>query len=248
MKKKCIALAAFGCLMVGSACASGGHTVHWGYSGHEGPEYWGSLVEEFAACKQGVHQSPINITSTIQAELQPIEFHYADTAVNIINNGHTIQVNYDVGSSITVEGKTYDLVQFHFHTPSENQIAGRAFPMEAHLVHKDDEGNLAVISLMFTAGDENKALSGIWASMPEHADQMAIAMGKMNAMSLLPANKEFYRFNGSLTTPPCSEGVMWMVMKDPITVSQEQVRKFAEHFHGNNARPVQPVHARTILR
>lgn len=247
MIKKIITAAALSCLVAGTAFASEG-ALHWGYSGHEGPEYWGDLAEKFATCKAGVNQSPIDITSTIDAELQPITFNYKASGMQIVNNGHTIQINYDKGSTITVEGKTFNLLQFHFHAPSENTIDSKAFAMEGHFVHADDKGNLAVIGVMLNEGAENSSLANIWTIMPDHAGKTVVADGTMNAMDLMPENKDYYRFDGSLTTPPCSEGVTWMVMKNPINVSSEQAHKFAELFHGNNARPVQPINARTILR
>lgn len=166
----------------------------------------------------------------------------------MVNNGHTIQVNQGSGSYISLDGKDYVLKQYHFHTPSENRIRGEEFPLEAHLVHADADGNLAVIAVMFRQGKPNQALAASWAAMPEQAGGTATLATKVSPDALLPKNRDYYRFNGSLTTPPCSEGVKWLVMKTPVTVSAEQIDKFAKVMGHPNNRPVQPVNARLILQ
>lgn len=248
MKKRILAMIGASCLLAGTAYASG--SIHWGYAGHEGPEYWGSLSQGFAACKDGKSQSPINIVnaSANDIELPAIEFKYAASPMQIVNNGHTIKVDYSGDSTITVEGKTFKLLQFHFHTPSENRIDGKSFPMEAHFVHADAAGNLAVIGVMYDQGAADQIIADIWGKMPHKSGETVADAGSVNAMDMMPANKDYYRFDGSLTTPPCSEGVTWMVLKDAKTVSGEQASQFAELFHGGNARPVQSVNARTVLK
>jgi len=236
------------CLSAGIAFAGGGN-AHWGYSGAEGPENWGHLSPDFEMCAKGKNQSPINITATIESELSPISFSYSSSPLDVINNGHTIKASMTPGSSITVDGHIYELKQIHWHTPSENHIDGRSFPMEAHFVHADTEGNLAVIGIMYIKGREDASIANIWNRMPVKTDGVSKdADVTVNPMDMLPANRDYYRFNGSLTTPPCSEGVRWMVMKDPVEASAEQMEKFHSSFHGDTNRPVQPVNARPILQ
>jgi carbonic anhydrase len=235
-------------LSVGIAYASGGN-AHWGYSGAEGPENWGHLSPEFETCGTGKNQSPINITSIIEAELQPISFSYTSSPLDVVNNGHTIKASFAPGSSITVDGHAYELLQVHWHTPSENHIKDQSFPMEAHLVHADKDGNLAVIGVMYTTGQENNSITNVWNNMPAKTGEVSKnASVTVSPMDMLPANKDYYRFNGSLTTPPCSEGVRWMVMKDAVEASSEQVEKFHSSFHGDTNRPVQPINARPVLQ
>lgn len=222
--------------------------VHWGYSGHEGPEYWGKLDPKFTSCSEGKNQSPINLTGMIEGELLPLTFNYQAGGNEILNNGHTIQVNYIHGSSITVNGEQFELKQFHFHAPSENTIEGTSYPMEAHFVHADKNGNLAVIALMFKRGDKNAELEKAWIEMPEKAGEQKVIPNRLDANILLPQNRDYYRFNGSLTTPPCSEGVWWFVIKQNATASKEQIEHFSHTMHHPNNRPVQPVHARMIIK
>lgn len=247
--KKQIAVSIIGGVLLLAGSASASSEGHWGYSGHEGPEYWGELSPDFEMCGKGKNQSPINITGATEAELPPISFAYTTSALDIINNGHTIKSSYDTGSSITVDGNTYNLLQVHWHTPSENIIEGKSFPMEAHFVHGDKDGNLAVIGVMYTKGNKNDAIAAIWDKMPAETDATSKdAAAVVSAMDMLPANKDYYRFNGSLTTPPCSEGVRWMVMKDSVEASEEQIEKFHASFHGDTNRPVQPINARPIMK
>ena len=223
------------------------HGSHWGYEGHEGPAHWAEMSKEFATCGSGSRQSPIDIDMTISADLQPIQFDYKTVKLEILNNGHTIQVNRGQGSSITVDGEKYDLLQFHFHTPSENTVGGKPYDMEMHLVHKSAKGQLAVVGVFLKAGKDNAVLAKAWEHMPSHAGHKEqVASVSLNAADLLPADRSYNRFNGSLTTPPCSEGVKWFVMKQPIEVSAAQVQAFAKVI-GHNARPVQPLNDRFVL-
>jgi len=223
--------------------------TQWGYTGHNGPENWGSLSPNYQMCNIGKNQSPINITTSVDANLPPIGFNYKTPPSEIINNGKTIQVNVEPGSSIVVDGVTYALKQYHFHTPSENHIAGKDFPLEAHFVHADANGNLAVVAVMFEEGKANAQLAKIWEKMPMKADENNALKGEVkNIRSFLPQKQDYYRFNGSLTTPPCSEGVKWMVMKEPLTVSKQQVKKFSQAVNGTNNRPIQPQNARMVIK
>jgi len=224
--------------------------VHWTYQGVGNPEQWGKLKPDFALCEIGKNQTPINLVENemIEAELSAIEFAYKNSAATVVNNGHTIQINYPQGSSIKIEGKTFNLVQFHFHTPSENQINGKSFPLEVHLVHKNDKGELAVIGVMFDVGNAHELLDSIWKKVSSKENEEIKLDQEINPMNLLPEEKNYFRFNGSLTTPPCSEGVRWFVMKKPLTASLEQIHQFKGWMKHDNARPLQPVNARPILK
>ncbi|MGR6839314.1 carbonic anhydrase [Aliivibrio wodanis] len=211
----------------------------WSYAGETAPANW------HGTCQTGVNQSPIDITNAIESTLEPIIFNYAQAGKNIVNNGHTVQVNFDGKQSIQVEGTTFNLLQLHFHAPSENLIAGHSFPLEMHLVHSDKEGNLAVIGIMLKEGNTNSELEKVWDKMPKSGDVNLDS--KLMLTRLLPSNQAYYRFNGSLTTPPCTEGVTWFVMKNPITISAEQLIQFKSLYQGNN-RPVQAINARPILK
>ncbi|HBH62523.1 MAG TPA: carbonic anhydrase [Nitrospiraceae bacterium] len=238
-----------GMILLSAGLSYAAEGTHWSYSGHEGPEHWGGLSPEYAMCGTGKNQSPINITGMIEAELEPVQIDYKDVPLDVMNNGHTIKVGYAEGSTMKIEGQTFKLLQFHFHTPSENQIEGKSFPMEAHLVHADNEGNLAVIGVMFDEGKANSSIEEIWKLMPAEAGKTNTASDvRVNVMNMLPANKDYYRFNGSLTTPPCTEGVRWFVMKNPVSASKEQIEKYSHTMHHDTNRPVQPIHARPVLK
>ncbi|MFE8033588.1 carbonic anhydrase [Thiohalocapsa marina] len=241
------AVSLLGAAFIATAAVAGSGT-HWGYHGAEGPEHWGELDPAFVACGTGVNQSPIDIRDTVNAELAPIEIHYAVGGHDEINNGHTIQIDYEPGSDIVLDGHAFELKQFHFHTPSENHIDGHEFPLEAHLVHADADGNLAVIAVMFEAGKHNQALARAWQDMPTEPGTHHELLTRASAAALLPADHAYYRFNGSLTTPPCSEGVVWLVMKQPVTASPAQIQQFADVMGHPNNRPIQATHARVVLQ
>jgi len=220
---------------------------HWSYSGDTGPERWGSLSPEYAACSQGKEQSPVNISDAQHAKLPAIEFNYQSSALAVINNGHTIQVNYAPGSSITLDGKTYNLVQFHFHHVSETTIKGKHSPLEGHLVHKSADGKLVVVAVMFDEGAANPAIKTVWSHVPKKVGSENKPAGvQVSASQLLPTDRNHYTFPGSLTTPPCTEGVTWLVMAHKMTASKEQIEAFAK-LYPNNYRPVQPLNGRTIM-
>jgi carbonic anhydrase len=223
------------------------HQVHWGYKGEGGPSNWGKLSADYAMCGSGLNQSPINLTSFVEAELPPLTFNYAGMAVEIVNNGHTVQANYHPGSNLVVDGRIFHLKQFHFHSPSENLLSGKSYPLEAHFVHADEDGDLAVVAVLFADGEENRTLSMFWDQLPQ-AGSSAILAAQVKATDLLPEDRDYYRFNGSLTTPPCSQGVIWLVMKQALPVSGAQVEKFTKLMGGPNNRPVQPLNARMVLQ
>ncbi|WP_455209835.1 carbonic anhydrase [Kaarinaea lacus] len=232
----------------GVILASSGHD-HWGYTGHAGPEHWGELKHEFAACNTGMRQSPIdiNFNQLISANLGDIHFNYQSVTPEILNNGHTIQVNYAKGSGITVGERDFELAQFHFHTPSENTVNGKAHDMEMHLVHKNAKGELAVVGVFFRKGVHNNQLEKLWRDLPEKTgEKKMLSDTSLSAASLLPQNRSYTHFHGSLTTPPCSEGVNWFVIKQPQQASAEQIARFSKII-GNNARPVQDLNNRFVL-
>ncbi|MBK8704134.1 MAG: carbonic anhydrase family protein [Saprospiraceae bacterium] len=220
--------------------------IHWEYEGEDGPSHWGELCVGYEDCS-GATQSPVDIKGAVaDAALQAIAKAYATSKTNILNNGHTIQFNYDSGSSITVNGLQYDLLQFHFHTHSEHLVNGSSHPMEVHLVHKNAaSGNLAVIGVFFEEGAENALLAHYLEHLPAGHDETYTSDDTYTAADLLPAGTGYYTYSGSLTTPPCSEIVTWIVMKDHITASHDQILHIEELEH-ENFRPVQELAGRTI--
>lgn len=221
--------------------------VHWSYSGPGGPENWHKLKPEYALCGKGQRQSPIDIRYGVRVDLPPIAFDYHPSMLEVVDNGHTIQVNYGFGSGITVIGKRYDLVQFHFHKPSEERVNGRPYDMVAHLVHRSMEGDLAVVAVLMDAGGlENPFLQTVWNYLPlESGRSVAPPDVAVDLMALLPADKSYFTYLGSLTTPPCTENVLWMVLKQPVQISREQLMVF-HRLYPMNARPVQGSHGRLI--
>ena len=222
--------------------------VHWAYDGENGPQAWGKLKSEFNVCAIGKRQSPINIedSNTLQGPAEPLQFNYNASGGTVVNNGHTIQVDLYGDNSITVRGSNYKLLQFHFHTPSEEQINYRNSSMVAHLVHKNAEGQLAVVAVLLDPGTANSLINKVWTYMPlDTGDRVGLPTAIIDMNELLPKDQRYYQFMGSLTTPPCTEGVLWMVLKQPTTVSREQIKLFAQLFP-RNARPVQPVNGRAV--
>ena len=235
----------FGCSTLTSATKGKGKS--WGYIGEKGPENWGTLSSEFEVCQSGKNQSPINLESAVDADLPALNIDYKDTPLRIINNGHTIQVNYQPGSFLTLDNEPYELLQFHFHHPSEHKVDGEALPMELHLVHKNKKGALAVIGVFLKEGEANPTLQKVWRAMPmKKSREQTVSNVNINASDLLPEDRDYYRYFGSLTTPPCSETVNWIVLKESVEISSPQVKKFAQAFP-MNARPVQLVQRRFLL-
>ncbi|GJJ79755.1 carbonic anhydrase [Pasteurella canis] len=223
------------------------HT-HWGYTGHESPEHWATLSPKFAICTEGKSQSPVNIVNAIDGKLAPIKIDYHPSSVEIVNNGHTIQVDFkDANNLMQLNGHTYTLKQFHFHVPSENQIRGKSFPLEAHFVHADKDGNLAVLGVLYVLSSENQRLAPIWHNFPQKAGETHTLDTAFDPTKLIPKKRDYYRFSGSLTTPPCSEGVNWLVLKQYDNISQAQVDAFSTLMKGHNNRPIQPINARVIV-
>ncbi|HWI10403.1 MAG TPA: carbonic anhydrase family protein [Burkholderiaceae bacterium] len=230
---------------VHAAAAEPAHADHWDYAGNGGPQSWGRMKPEFSKCSTGTRQSPIDIRDGIRVELDPVQFDYKPSAFRVVDNGHTVQVNVAAGNSIEVMGRRYELVQFHFHRPSEERIDGKQFDMVVHLVHKDLEGRLAVVAVLLERGSAQAVVQSVWNNLPlERGDEVA-ARSPLNLNELLPTERRYFTYMGSLTTPPCSEGVLWMVMKQPVPVSAEQIGIFAR-LYPMNARPIQSAAGRLI--
>lgn len=222
-----------------------GQAAHWAYQGEGGPESWGKLKSEFSTCANGKRQSPIDIRDGIKVQLDPVIFDYKPTPFRVIDNGHTVQVNVGEGNSIEVMGRRFDLVQFHFHRPSEERINGKQFDMVAHLHHKDMENRVAVIAVLLTRGGAHPIVQAIWNNLPlEKGDELA-AKTPIDLNELLPLDRSYFTYMGSLTTPPCSEGVLWMVMKTPVPLSGDQINIFSR-LYPMNARPIQAGSGRMI--
>lgn len=219
---------------------------HWEYEGKAGPAHWSELNPEYAACGKGRHQSPIDIRNPKTADLPAIEFSYAPSTFRIIDNGHAVQVNLDPGNSISVGGHRWDLLQFHFHHPSEERIGGKVFPMVAHLVHKDADGKLAVVAVLFDNGPDSPVIETLVKNLPPDVGQEHRPDGvTVDPSQMLPPARAYYTYTGSLTTPPCSEDVTWFVLKQHATISKADEARFAKK-HAHNARPVQPLNGRTV--
>ncbi|HEY9025909.1 MAG TPA: carbonic anhydrase family protein [Burkholderiaceae bacterium] len=219
--------------------------THWDYEGSAGPESWGKLRPEYSKCASGQRQSPIDIRGGIAVDLEPIRFDYRPSGFSVIDNGHTVQVNVEPGNAITITGKRYELVQFHFHRPSEERINGRQYDMVAHLVHKDADGRLAVVAVLLDRGSAQAIVQSVWNNLPLEKGDEVRAGTRIDMNQLLPEDKRYYTYMGSLTTPPCSEGVLWMVLKQPVPISVEQVAIFSR-LYPMNARPIQQADGRLI--
>ena len=228
------------------ASAGASFQAHWGYEGAQAPEHWGSLDPGFAVCSDGREQSPIDLTGAERAALSEIVFEYAPSPISILNTGHSIRVDYQAGSGIVLDGTRYGLVQFHFHHRSEHTVDGADFPLELHLVHAHADGAHAVVGVFLAEGEANKALAPVWRGLPTEAGPAAVIEGTVDANALLPERRTTWRYRGSLTTPPCSEGVSWLMMTEPVTASREQIEAFAALFLVNN-RPVQPLNGRRLV-
>jgi carbonic anhydrase len=220
-------------------------TPPWSYSEHGGAAKWAELDPVFTTCKLGKFQSPIDIRGAKRANLPTLKFDYKPSPLKVIDNGHTIQVNYAPGSSIEVGGARYELLQFHFHHPSEEKIGGKRHAMVAHLVHKSADGKLAVVAVLLDKGGHNSMIDTIWKHLPPEKEKEISVDATVDAAALLPADKGYYTFKGSLTTPPCSEEVRWFVLKYPLKIAASEIADFGK-LYPMNARPTQPLHGRDI--
>ena len=247
MRSKLFLAAACALSVVPLAFAEG--QAHWSYKDHGGAAHWGQLDKSFKTCKLGRHQSPINVDTRVTkkaADAKPIGFAYTAGPGEVVNNGHTIQVNLPAAGSVSLDGVEYKLLQFHFHTPSEEKIDGKAYPLVAHLVHKNAQGQLAVVAVLFKVGKENTALKPVFEHLPAKEGETFKLGLDINSADLLPAKRAYYAFTGSLTTPPCSEEVRWQVLKTPVELAASQLAAF-RRLYQMNARPVQPLNGRKVL-
>jgi carbonic anhydrase len=221
--------------------------VHWGYGADDGPARWAAMNPGWLLCAEGSEQSPIDLTNAVGGALERVEIRTPSLAqVTVLNqehvfgaldNGHTIQINAATGETLTVGDQSYALVQFHFHAPSEHTVDGEHYPMEMHIIHSSTDGKIAVIGVFIEEGAPNPAVAPIWRQIPKgHGSEATID---------LPADKRLYFYDGSYTTPPCSEGVKWFVMKEPVQLSREQIATFRDVYEGNN-RPLQAVNDRRL--
>jgi carbonic anhydrase len=240
----------YGLFLVTSTVLAGSKT-HWGYDQENGSADWAKLSPDYALCGEGRQQSPVDLRQPVPAEQPEVVRDYKPVSlrirrhehvVDIIDNGHTIQVNDDQGSTLRIGETLYELKQYHFHAPSEHSVDGRHFPMEMHLVHQSAKGELAVLGVFIAEGAHNPAFDPVWANLPRQPGQeVHLEHVTVNVGHLLPERHQAYRYRGSLTTPPCSEGVRWLVASHPIALSTAQIAAFTSIFLGNN-RPVQPTH------
>jgi len=238
------AMAAWILFPTGSVGAGAG--AHWSYHGKEGPEHWGELTEEYAACAEGRNQSPIDLIADIDADLAALSLDYEQPGIiEEVDTGHSIQENARPGNYLTFLGRRFELKQFHFHSPSEHRVGGKSFPMEAHLVHMNEAGELAVVGLLFDEGDQNPILEKLPLFRAVRGGE---ASGEaLDYNEIIPGRDRYFTYNGSLTTPPCSEGVTWVVIKEPVKASAEQIRLLHDVVGTDNNRPVQPHNSRLVL-
>jgi carbonic anhydrase len=223
--------------------------AHWSYQGDDGPEHWGELSEKYKMCREGRNQSPVNLVADYHVGLPELVFEYKGTPIRETNNGHTIMLTVLPGNYLKVPEKntSYQLLQGHFHSPSEHTVNGESFAMEIHLVHSTEEGRLAVVGVMVEEGEEDPMLNRIWSFMPEQVGEMTESPLTVFEAGVLPPTRNYFAYAGSLTTPPCTEGIKWIVLRDPLTASAEQIARFKARVGPSTNRPTQPQNARMIL-
>jgi carbonic anhydrase len=240
----CLAAGRLGAAAPGPS-GSGGH-AHWSYAGNTGPEHWGTLQPDFKVCELGLEQTPIDLRASVKGEPGAVALDYKPQPLRIVNSGHTIQVNTDPGCVCSIGATRYELLQFHFHHPSEHLLAGKPFDMECHFVHRSSAGALAVVGVFIKAGARNAAFAPVFDAMPRSQGPEVRASATVDPAAMLPREGGYFRYMGSLTTPPCSEGLTWTVFRQPVEASSEQIRQFAALFP-NNARPVQRTNRRFVI-
>lgn len=219
--------------------------IQWSYEGEGAPENWSSINPLFNKCENGTRQSPIDIHDGIKVELDPLNIDYKSSGFSVVDNGHTISVTPAAGNVLNVSGRDYELAEFHFHRPSEESINGKRTEMVVHLVHKDTTGKIAVIAALLEVGDAHPIIQQVWNNLPLEKGDTVKALNPAELRQLLPEKLDYYTYMGSLTTPPCSEGVLWIVLKQTMHLSADQLAIFAR-LYPMNARPVQPLSGRMI--
>jgi len=227
------------------------HSAQWRYSGEVGPQHWGDLSSSYALCSQGKNQSPIDLreTTAIGAQgLPELDIRYRTVPLKILQDENGLEIKYPLGSYIKVGGKRYELLHYQFHTPSEHQKEGFNYPMEVQLVHRDGDGNTVIMAILFQEGKENPQINTLLQNLPKEMGKLELHdKVSLNPVDFLPVNTEFFKYSGSLTQPPCTEGVYWMVFKQPIEASARQLMQLNERL-GENARPVQKLYSRGVLK
>lgn len=221
------------------------HAPLWSYEGETGPANWARINPDWAVCGSGTRQSPIDLRDGMKVDLEQITFDYRQSGFNVVDNGHTIQVAVGFGNYITVQNRSYELVQFHFHRPSEERINGRGTEMVVHLVHKDAEGRLAIVAVLLERGAQNSMIQTVWNNLPLEKNDTVTPSVTLDVNHILPAKRDYFTFMGSLTEPPCTEGVLWLVMKQPMPASPAQMALFSR-LYPLNARPIQPGGGRVV--
>jgi len=220
--------------------------LDWSYSGANAPAHWADLRPDYHACRSGTKQSPVNIAQFYQDDLPEMELRYGSVPLSLINTGQTVQVNIPAGNAFFADGMRYTLKQMVFHTPSEHYMDGAPYPMELQMLHRGDDGTQVILSVMLKIGPANRVIQGIWQNIPVQTfAEKTLASVMFSPKDVMPDTLDYYKYTGSLTTPPCNEGVTWFVMKDPITLSEDQLRAFQTLFPVN-ARSVQPLNGRVI--
>ena len=231
------------------AAQAGETDVHWSYEGDEGPEHWGELSDDFIRCRDGLNQSPVDIVATVHADLPELNFEYHGSPLRETHNGHSIQLSVSPGNYLEmpeIEQKV-ELQQAHFHSPSEHAVGGKLYDMEIHLVHTKEDGGLVVVGIMIEEGEEDPMLNRIWSFMPKKTGDSTESPLTVFEAGILPPTSEYYTYNGSLTTPPCSEGVRWIVLKEHLSASAEQIARFKQRVGPATNRPLQNPNSRFIL-
>lgn len=237
----------FYCGALNAAQPRDGKPQIWSYNGDSGPEHWAELNPDYSACASGLLQSPVNLTGAADKPIDNLQFHYQPSPLHIINTGKTLMVPFTQGSHITLDEQDFELRQMHFHAPSEHTIDGELADAELHLLHKNSEGKLAMVSLLIRQGEANPVLARLLTLAPDNQSELRDTETTIDATNLLPEQQTSYRYMGSLTTPPCSEGVRWIVMTEPLEISPAQLATLVRTVPGNN-RPVQPLNDRPLLR
>ena len=230
-----------------SVSARAGEGQEWGYQGEEGPENWGNLAQEFDICRRGRNQSPIDLVADSHADLPELVFEYTNPGrLREVNTGHTLMEEVNPGNFLKVHNERFELKQFHFHSPSEHLVAGRSYPMEIHLVHQNQDGDFAVIALLFQEGAHNKVMDELPSFRAKRGEDPYLDE-PLDYNELFPNRRDYFYYNGSLTTPPCTEGVAWAILQEPVIASPEQIQHFHDIVGFDNNRPVQPVNARVVM-
>ena len=222
--------------------------LNWAYEGAGGPQAWGKLQPEFSLCASGKRQSPINIeeSQTLRGPAEPLQFSYQPSNATVRHDGHTIEVSVIGDNALTVRGSTYKLVQLHFHHPAEERVNNQGFAMAVHLLHKNAAGQFAMLAVLLEPGQANALINKVWTYMPlDKGDQVPMPAGMLDLNELLPKDQRYYQFFGSLTTPPCTEDVLWLILKQTATASKEQIKLFSQLFP-HNARPMQALNGRPV--